>query len=131
MSAALEFPVYGIFIASSSSVMAAIIESLPRYSELLVLAKRSDVRRSLGFELDRYLSGRTADRNPEVPLTRVTDQAYLYYGKGAIVMNALKHLLGEETLNHALRNFIAYAEQGCHIPTDPATITGAAIRRAR
>jgi ABC-2 type transport system permease protein len=84
-----------------------IIESLPRYSELLVLAKRSDVRRSLGFELDRYLTGRTADRNPEVPLTRVTDQAYLYYGKGAIVMNALKHLLGEDTLNRALRNFIA------------------------
>jgi ABC-type transport system involved in multi-copper enzyme maturation permease subunit len=84
-----------------------IIESLPRYSELLVLAKRGDVRRSLGFELDRYLAGRTADRNPEVPLTRVTDQAYLYYGKGAIVMNALKHLLGEETLNRALRNFIA------------------------
>jgi ABC-type transport system involved in multi-copper enzyme maturation permease subunit len=84
-----------------------IIESLPRYSELLVLAKRGDIRRSLGFELDRYLGGRTADRNPEVPLTRVTDQAYLYYGKGAIVMNALKHLLGEETLNRALRNFIA------------------------
>jgi len=84
-----------------------IIESLPRYSELLVLAKRSDVRRSLGFELDRYLSGRTADRNPEVPLTRVTDQAYLYYGKGAVVMNAFKHFLGEETLNRALRNFVA------------------------
>ncbi len=83
-----------------------IIESLPRYSELLILDKRS-VRRSLGFELDRYLTGRTADKNPEVPLTRVTDQAYLYYGKGAIVMNALKHLLGEATLNRALHNFVA------------------------
>jgi ABC-type transport system involved in multi-copper enzyme maturation permease subunit len=87
-----------------------IIESLPRYSELLVLDKRygrSQLRRSLQFELDRYLGGRTADKDPEVPLTRVTDQAYLYYGKGAIVMNALKELLGEETLNRALRSFVA------------------------
>jgi hypothetical protein len=87
-----------------------IIESLPRYSELLILDKRygpGQVRRSLQFELDRYLAGRAADEKTEVPLTRVTDQAYLYYGKGAIVMNALKHLLGEETLNRALRTFIA------------------------
>ena len=87
-----------------------IIESLPRYSELLILDKRygpGQLRRSLQFELDRYLGGRVADKNAEVPLTRVTDQAYLYYGKGAIVMNALKNLLGEETLNHALRNFVA------------------------
>jgi ABC-type transport system involved in multi-copper enzyme maturation permease subunit len=88
----------------------AIIESLPRYSELLVLDKRhgrAQVRRSLQFELDRYLSGRAADEKAEVPLTRVTDQPYLYYGKGAIVMNALKELLGEETLNRALRSFVA------------------------
>jgi ABC-2 type transport system permease protein len=87
-----------------------IIESLPRYSELLVLDKRygrAQVRRSLQFELDRYLAGRIADEKTEVSLTRATDQAYLYYGKGAIVMNALKELLGEETLNRALRSFVA------------------------
>jgi ABC-2 type transport system permease protein len=96
----------------------AIIESLPRYSELLVLDKlygRGQVRRSLGFELDRYLSGRTAD-NAEVPLSRVDDQAYLYYGKGAIVMNALKELLGEETLNRALRAFVAAQSGPAHQP---------------
>ena len=96
----------------------AIIESLPRYSELLVLDKRygrGQVRRSLGFELDRYLSGRTAD-NAEVPLSRVDDQAYLYYGKGAIVMNALKELLGEESLNRALRSFVAAQGGPSHQP---------------
>ena len=96
-----------------------IIESLPRYSELLVLDKRygrGQVRRSLQFELDRYLAGRAADKNTEVPLTRVTDQAYLYYGKGAIVMNALKELLGEETLNRALRNFVAAQSGPGHQP---------------
>lgn len=97
----------------------AIIESLPRYSELLVLGKRygrGQVRRSLQFELDRYLAGRTTDKDPEVPLTRVTDQAYLYYGKGAIVMNALKELLGEDTLNRALRTFVAAQSGPAHQP---------------
>jgi len=96
-----------------------IIESLPRYSELLVLDKRygrAQVRRSLQFELDRYLAGRAADDKTEVPLTRVTDQAYLYYGKGAIVMNALKELLGEETLNRALRSFVAAQSGPAHQP---------------
>jgi len=97
----------------------AIIESLPRYSELLVLDKRygrGQVRRSLQFELDRYLAGRAGDEKTEVPLTRVTDQAYLYYGKGAIVMNALKELLGEETLNRALRSFVAAQSGPAHQP---------------
>jgi ABC-2 type transport system permease protein len=96
-----------------------IIESLPRYSELLVLDKRygrAQVRRSLQFELDRYLAGRAGDTNVEAPLTRVTDQAYLYYGKGAIVMNALKELLGEETLNRALRTFVAAQRGAAHQP---------------
>jgi ABC-2 type transport system permease protein len=96
-----------------------IIESLPRYSELLVLDKRygrGQVRRSLQFELDRYLAGRAGDEKPEVPLTRVTDQAYLYYGKGAIVMNALKELLGAETLNVALRSFVAAQSGAAHQP---------------
>ncbi|MGA8809230.1 MAG: M1 family aminopeptidase, partial [Thermoanaerobaculia bacterium] len=96
-----------------------IIESLPRYSELLVLDKRygrGQVRRSLQFELDRYLAGRAADEKTEVPLTRVTDQAYLYYGKGAIVMNALKELLGQETLNRALRSFVAAQSGPAHQP---------------
>jgi ABC-type transport system involved in multi-copper enzyme maturation permease subunit len=96
-----------------------IIESLPRYSELLVLDKRygpGQVRRSLQFELDRYLAGRAGDTNTEAPLTRVTDQAYLYYGKGAIVMNALKHLLREEALNRALRTFIAAQSGPGHQP---------------
>jgi ABC-2 type transport system permease protein len=97
----------------------AIIESLPRYSELLVLDKlygRAQVRRSLQFELDRYLTGRTSDKGPEVPLSRVDDQAYLYYGKGAIVMNALKELLGEATLNRALRAFVAAQGGPAHQP---------------
>ncbi|MEA2239849.1 MAG: type transport system permease protein [Thermoanaerobaculia bacterium] len=88
----------------------AIVESLTKYSELLALEKtsgRAAVRRSLSYELDRYLAGRTDDKQPEVPLARVTNQDYLFYGKGAIVMRALDDLIGRPALTRALRSFVA------------------------
>jgi ABC-2 type transport system permease protein len=87
-----------------------IIESLTKYSELLVLEKRYGrpaVRRSLSYELDRYAAGRASAKEDEVPLAGATDQAYLYYGKGAIVMMAIRDLIGEPALHQALRSFIA------------------------
>jgi ABC-type transport system involved in multi-copper enzyme maturation permease subunit len=91
----------------------AIVESLAKYSELLVLEKkygRDVVRQSLAHELDLYLAGRTTDSQREVPLSRSGDQSYLYYRKGSIVMYALRDLLGEPTFHRALRNFVD--EQG-------------------
>ena len=91
----------------------AIVESLAKYCELLVLEKkygRDVVRQSLAYELDLYLAGRTSDSQREVPLSRCGEQAYLYYRKGSIVMYALRDLLGEQTFHRALRNFAE--EQG-------------------
>lgn len=91
----------------------AIVESLAKYCELLVLEKkygRDVVRQSLAYELDLYLAGRTSDAQPEVPLSRCGEQSYLYYRKGSIVMYALRDLLGEPTFHRALRNFAG--EQG-------------------
>ncbi len=86
-----------------------IVESLTKYSELLMLERahgREEVRESLSQELDRYLSGRTGERSgAEPPLARVTNQAYLYYPKGAIVMYAIRDLIGEDALNAVLRDF--------------------------
>jgi hypothetical protein len=86
-----------------------LMESLTKYAELLVLENthgKDAVRQSLTYELDRYLKDRTAERDVEPPLTRVDDQAYLYYRKGAIVLYALKDLIGEQRLHTALRNFM-------------------------
>lgn len=89
-------------------------ESLTKYSELLMLERRHGreaARESLTYELDRYLSGRTGETSgTEPPLARATNQPYLYYSKGAIVMYAIRDLIGEETLNAALRDFAR--EQG-------------------
>ncbi|HEU4888040.1 MAG TPA: M1 family aminopeptidase, partial [Thermoanaerobaculia bacterium] len=88
-------------------------ESLTKYCELMVLEKaygREQIRQSLTYELDLYLSGRTSEPQTEPPLSRVHSQSYLYYRKGALVLYALKDLLGEATVNIALRNLIR--EQG-------------------
>ena len=90
-----------------------ITESLTKYCELMLLEKaygREQVRQALTYELDLYLSGRTSESEAEPPLSRVDNQSYLYYRKGALVLYALRDLLGEETLNTALRNLIR--EQG-------------------
>ncbi|MFL5354755.1 ABC transporter permease/M1 family aminopeptidase [Archangium sp.] len=86
-----------------------LVESLTKYSELLVMEElygREKVRGFLSFELDRYLSGRSHEEVRELPLSRVKGQPYIYYGKGAIVMYALKDLLGEEPVDRALRELL-------------------------
>ena len=85
-------------------------ESLAKYAEQMVLRRlRGDaqVTRLMEFDLQRYLLGRAQEQDPERPLSRVEGQAYLYYGKGAVVMNALRDLLGEDALNRALHRFVA------------------------
>jgi len=86
-----------------------IVESLTKYSELLMLERaygRDVVRESLTHEHNRYLTGRTGETDVEPPLARGRGQSYLYYPKGAIVMYAIKDLIGEKVLNDALRTFV-------------------------
>ncbi|HEX2122157.1 MAG TPA: M1 family aminopeptidase, partial [Thermoanaerobaculia bacterium] len=87
----------------------AITESLAKYAELIAIEKtygRERVRQSLTYELDRYLAERTSERGSEPPLARAGGQPYLYYRKGALVMYALKDLLGERAVNAALRDLL-------------------------
>ncbi|HEX2061934.1 MAG TPA: M1 family aminopeptidase, partial [Thermoanaerobaculia bacterium] len=96
-------------LPASAPGASMLMESLTKYAELVVLEKmhgREQIRQSLAYELDRYLKDRTAEDGAEPPLARVGDQAYLYYRKGAIVMYALRDLLGERAVNTALRNLM-------------------------
>jgi hypothetical protein len=88
---------------------AFIVESLTKYAELMVIEKkygRDAARRLLAFENDRYLAGRAAETDEEAPLAQVAGQQYIYYGKGAVVMNGIRELAGEEPLYRALRRFL-------------------------
>lgn len=85
-------------------------ESFCQYSALMVMEKKfgkEKMRKFLKFELDRYLSGRSMEREKELPLYKVENQSYIHYRKGSVVMYALRDYIGEENLNNALAEFIS------------------------
>ncbi len=91
-------------------------ETMAQYSALMVMEKqygKDKMKRFLSYELDKYLKGRSSEREKELPLYRVENQPYIHYRKGSLVMYALKDYIGEENLNKALAAFIketAYQE---------------------
>ncbi|MEO6194543.1 MAG: M1 family aminopeptidase [Thermoanaerobaculia bacterium] len=83
-----------------------IVESLAKYSELLIVERmrgREHVRQLLEIELDQYLSGRAGETYAEVPLYKVSSQPYLFYNKAAVVLFAIRDLLGQEAMDRAIR----------------------------
>ncbi len=83
-----------------------IVESLTKYSELLIVERlrgREHVRQLLEIELDRYLAGRAAATYAEAPLYKADSQPYLYYNKAAVVLLGIRDLLGQDTLDRAIR----------------------------
>jgi len=88
----------------------SIVETLAQYSALMTMQHRFGplaMRRFLRFELDNYLRGRAQERNEEVPLFRVdTNQGYIHYGKGAMVMYAMQDYIGEANVNKGLADFV-------------------------
>lgn len=97
---------FGYRIAAAEAPGGLVItESLAKYGELLVLEKlhgREQVTQQLAIELESYLSGRARETAGEVPLDRVERQPYLYYSKGAIVLWAIRDLLGADAMTNAI-----------------------------
>jgi aminopeptidase N len=86
-----------------------LVETLAKYSEMLVLEAargQGSLPPLLRFERESYLLSRTNTSLPEPPLMRVIDLEHVYYSKGAIVMNAMRDLIGEDALNRALRRLL-------------------------
>jgi ABC-2 type transport system permease protein len=97
-------------VPESRSGSTTLVESLAKYTELMVLEQmhgREQVRALLEYELDRYLAGRSGEEQRERTLMTARSQPYIYYSKGAIVLFAIRDLIGEAALNTALRRFIA------------------------
>lgn len=83
-------------------------ETLANYSAMMVTEKRlgpEHVRRIYDFQMDRYLSRRSAFER-DVPLVDVDEHPHIAYGKGAVAMYTLREHLGDETVNGALRRFV-------------------------
>mgnify|MGYP005749831589 CR=1 FL=1 len=84
-------------------------ETMSQYSALMVMKHEYGEERMnkfLKYELNSYLTGRTAESKKELPLYRVENQGYIHYRKGSLVMYALADYIGEEKVNDALQQYI-------------------------
>ncbi len=106
-------------VAANLPGASMLTETLTKDSELLIIRQLSGpghVRAALRFELDRYLRERVGARR-EPSLMNSGDEPFLYYRKGAIVMNAIRDLLGDDAMDLALRRFVAAQGGPGHQPT--------------
>jgi ABC-type transport system involved in multi-copper enzyme maturation permease subunit len=101
--------------------MTLLVETLAQYSALMVMEQlygQDQIRKFLKFELDRYLRSRGGELIEELPLDRVENQPYIHYQKGSLAMYLLKDIVGEETVNRALRALLAeFAFKAAPYPT--------------
>lgn len=84
-------------------------ETMSQYSALMVMEKeygKEAMKKFLKYEMDKYLMGRTIEGKGELPLMLTENQQYIHYNKGSVVMYALRDLLGEDTLNAAIRAYL-------------------------
>lgn len=85
-------------------------EVLAQYSARMVMEKlygMDMVRRFHWNSRTEYLKQRSKADHPEVPLLDATNHPNVVYHKGPLVMHALRHYVGEEPLNAALRRLVA------------------------
>lgn len=91
-------------------------ETFAQYSALMVMEEaygKDKMKQFLEYEMDRYLRGRSGEREGEQPLLYNENQSYIHYRKGSVVMYALREYIGEDSLNAALRQYVedvAYQE---------------------
>ncbi|RPH34160.1 MAG: aminopeptidase [Bacteroidales bacterium] len=85
-------------------------EAVTQYSAMMIMKRHypeTGMRSFLKYELDKYLTGRTTETKKELPLADVENQMYIHYNKGAIIMYAFQDYIGEDSVNAALRRYIA------------------------
>lgn len=97
-------------------------ETLAQYSALMVMEQeygRDMMRKFLRYEMDSYLRSRGSDALKEEPLFEVdASQGYVHYRKGSVVLYYLKEMIGEDTVNAALKNLVdTFAYKGPPYPT--------------
>jgi hypothetical protein len=102
-------------------------ETLAQYSSFMVMEKeygRDLMRKFLMLEMDNYLRSRGQERLKERPLLTVeSEQGYIHYAKGGVVLYYMKEMIGEEAVNRALRKLIhQYAYAPPPYPTSYALV---------
>ncbi|MFK8005864.1 MAG: M1 family aminopeptidase [Saprospiraceae bacterium] len=98
------------FIHADVKGKSMLTESMAEYVAAQVLEEEYGVetkRQYLKYSMESYFNGRRRESKEELPLMyALSDQRYLNYRKGEVVMCAMSEYLGEEKFNQALRNYI-------------------------
>lgn len=87
-----------------------LVESLAKDAEQQVVRRvhgADALPAMLGYDEDRYLIGRAEEGRRETPLIALDDGAWLYYGKGAMALHALRSVLGDDAVDGALAELVA------------------------
>ena len=96
-------------------------ESLANYTALMIMEKefgRDKIGKYLEHEQNIYLMQRAMEQKKESPVYEVEFQSYVAYQKGSLAFYALKDIMGENSLNSALKRFVAdYAYKEAPYPT--------------
>jgi ABC-2 type transport system permease protein len=93
---------------------ALLSEAISNYSAMMVTEKvlgPDQARRVYDFQLDRYLSRRSAFAS-DVPLIEVEDHPHISYGKGAVALYTMRELIGDDAVNGALRRLLEKHRSG-------------------
>lgn len=103
-----------------------LVESLAKDAEQVVVGAvhgAAGVDAILAYDEDRYLVGRADAGADEPALERLTDEPWLYYGKGSLMMHALRAELGDTSVDAALRSVIAGHRGSGGVATAPVLRT--------
>jgi len=109
-------------VSANTEGATSIVETLAQYTAFMVMKHTygaENMKKFLRFELDNYLRGRAQERNEEKALYRVeSEQGYIHYSKGGLVMYALQDYVGEDAVSRALATFVkTYGFKGATYPT--------------
>lgn len=86
-----------------------LVETFAKHSESMMIQRlrgQQHLDQFLEMELDRYLVGRSRETKVEPPLLRTDGEPYVFYAKGAVVMNAITREIGEDAVNQAIRGVL-------------------------
>ncbi|MDF2447820.1 MAG: hypothetical protein K0R26_324 [Bacteroidota bacterium] len=84
-------------------------ESMAEYSAMMVMEKeygKEAMHKFLADALNKYLIGRATEKKKELPIMLAENQQYIHYNKGCLIMYALRDLIGEDSVNSALKRYI-------------------------
>ncbi|MFK7775616.1 MAG: M1 family aminopeptidase [Saprospiraceae bacterium] len=102
------------FIHADVKGKSMLTESMAEYVAAQVLEEEYGVetkRQYRKYSMESYFNGRRRESKEELPLIHaLSNQRYLNYRKGEVVMSAMSEYLGEKRFNQSLKKYIAHVK---------------------